>query len=170
MIRAGVPTEDHDRNGRDATRPRNAVILVNEGTRGLVLSRTSGHEPCPNCGSDERDVSVSYQVFGFFRAFCASWGRRYVVACRRCRTELAPLAVSAFEREHGNPIPFGHRFGLLILLALVALSGVVYATGIRNRAVTLVLLAVWAIVGIVTWRRSRTSSFARRLAQRAAAI
>jgi hypothetical protein len=141
------------------------MILVNEGTRGFVLSRVSVGEPCPHCGSEERDVVVQYQVFGFFQAFCASWGRRYVVECRRCRVELAPLAIAGFEEEHGNPIPYGHRFGLAALLSLVAVTVAIFAIGIRNRAVTVVLLAVWAIVGVVAWRKGRRSTFLRRRAQ-----
>ncbi len=138
------------------------MILVNEGTRGFVLSRVSVGEPCPQCGSEERDVVVQYQVFGFFQAFCASWGRRYVVECRRCRTDLAPLAIATFEEEHGNPIPYGHRFGLAALGTLVAITVAVLAFGLRSRIVTIVLLAVWAVVGVVTWRRARTSTFSRR--------
>jgi hypothetical protein len=141
------------------------MILVNEGTRGFVLSRDSVGEPCPHCGSEERDVVVQYQVFGFFRAFCASWGRRYVVECRQCRAELAPLAIAGFEEEHGNPIPYGHRFGLTALLSLVAISVAILAIGVRNRAVTIVLLAVWTIVGVVAWRKRRRSTFLRRRAQ-----
>jgi hypothetical protein len=138
------------------------VILVNEGTRGFVLSRVSVGEPCPHCGSEERDVVVQYQVFGFFQAFCASWGRRYVVECRRCRAELAPLAITGFEEEHGNPIPYGHRFGLAALATLVAITVAVLAFGLRSRTFTMVLLAVWAIVGVFAWRKRRTSTFSRR--------
>jgi len=141
------------------------MILVNEGTRGFVLSRTSVGEPCPHCGSDERDVVVQYQVFGFFQAFCASWGRRYVVECRRCRAELAPLAIAGFEEEHGNPIPYGHRFGLAALLSLMTISVAILAIGLRNRAVTVVLLAVWAVVGVVAWRNRLRSTFLRRRLQ-----
>jgi hypothetical protein len=142
------------------------VIHVNEGTRGFVLSRVSVGEPCPHCGSEERDVVVQYQVFGFFQAFCASWGRRYVVECRQCRAELAPLAIAAFEEEHGNPIPYGHRFGLAALTTLVAITVTVLAVGLRSRIVTIVLLAMWAIVGVVTWRRARMSTFRRRRRRR----
>jgi hypothetical protein len=138
------------------------MILVNEGTRGFVLSRTAVGEPCPHCGSEERDVVVQYQVFGFFNAFCASWGRRYTVECRQCRAVLAPLPIATFEAEHGNPIPYGHRFGLGVLAALIALTVAVFAAGVRNRAVTIVLLAVWAIVGLWCWRNSRGSTFRRR--------
>ncbi|MDQ1382850.1 MAG: hypothetical protein QOG65_229 [Actinomycetota bacterium] len=141
------------------------MILVNEGTRGFVLNRISVGEPCPHCGSEERDVVVQYEVFGVFRAFCASWGRRYVVECRRCRAELAPLAIAGFEEEHGNPIPYGHRFGLPALLSLVAISLAILAIGIRNQSVTIVLLAVWAMVGVVAWRKARRSAFLRRRAQ-----
>ena len=145
------------------------MILVNDGSRGLVLDRMSGQQPCPHCGSDERDVVVSYHVFGFFQVFCASWGRRYVLECRRCRAELAPVAIATFEVEHGNPIPYGQRFGLPVLATLVALTIACYASGLRNRVVTLVLLAVWSAVAVVWWRRARRSSFRRRTAQRAAA-
>jgi hypothetical protein len=138
------------------------VILVNEGTRGFVLSRTTTGERCPHCGSQERDTVVQYQVFGFFQAFCASWGRRYTVECRQCRNVLAPIAIAEFEAEHGNPIPYGHRFGLATLAALVALSGAVLAAGVRNRPFTIVLLVVWSTVGVWCWRRSRASTFRRR--------
>jgi hypothetical protein len=144
-------------------------MIVNDGARGLVLERVSGQQACPHCGSDERDVVVSYHVFGFFQVFCASWGRRYVVECRHCRVELAPLAINAFEVEHGNPIPYGQRYGLHVLLALVVLTAAVYASGLRNRVVTLVVLATWAAVAFVGWRKARRSSFRRRLGQRAAA-
>lgn len=138
------------------------MILVSEGTRGLVLRRTSGEEPCPNCGSDERDVVVSYQVFGFFKAFCANWGRRYAVECRRCRTELEPVTISTFESEYGNPIPYGHRFGLAALAVLMTLTIAVFASGLRSRVVTVSLLALWVVVGIGCWRTSRMSTFRRR--------
>ena len=79
------------------------MILVNEGTRGFVLSRVSVGEPCPQCGSEERDVVVQYQVFGFFQAFCASWGRRYVVECRRLRWPGLPSGPESVPRS--RPVP-----------------------------------------------------------------
>jgi hypothetical protein len=67
------------------------VILVSDDARPIVLQRADDGTPCDDCGSPERVVAVDYQVFGFFRAFCTSWGRWNVVhLAHRTALDISP--------------------------------------------------------------------------------
>jgi hypothetical protein len=138
------------------------VILVNEGSRRIVLAPTADGQPCGECGSEQRVVAVRYQVFGFFKAFCASWSRHYFIECRRCRRTLSAITRADFEAAQGNAVPYGHRFGLIALGVLIAVTlGMLTALG-RGPFVTVMLLIVWAAVGVLLWRNAWTSAFSRR--------
>ena len=137
------------------------MILVNEGSRRIVLGPAGADARCEHCGSDQRIIVLTYQVFGFFR-FCASWSRRYVLECRQCRTPILPIARSEFEHEQGNAIPYGHRFGLAVLAALVAVSLAVKAIGLHGTLVNLALLLLWVSAAFACWRVAWESSFSRR--------
>ena len=89
------------------------MILVNEGSRRIVLAPTADGQPCAECGSEQRVIAVRYQVFGFFKAFCASWSRHYFIECRQCRRTLSAITRADFEAAQGNAVPYGHRFALL---------------------------------------------------------
>jgi hypothetical protein len=138
------------------------VILVDEGTRRLVLARTDDGQPCHECASRQRVIAVRYQVFGFFNVFCASWSRHYSVECRQCRAIVSAMTRSEFENDHGNAIPYGQRYGLLVLGLLIAGTVLVLATVGRGPGVGLVLLIAWTASTVSLWRRSWVSSFTRR--------
>jgi hypothetical protein len=118
--------------------------------------------PCHECGSQQRVIAVRYHVFGFFKAFGASWARHYFVECRQCRTTLSAMTRSEFEKAHGNAIPYGQRFGLLALGALVAATAVIVGVVGRSPAVSIALVVVWAILGGLLWRNAWVSTFTRR--------
>jgi hypothetical protein len=139
------------------------MILVNEGSRRIVLGPAPADTRCEQCGSSQRMIVLSYQVFGFFR-FCASWSRRYVLECRQCRTPIVPIARSDFEHEQGNAVPYGHRFGLAVVSALVVVTLATKAIARRGTLVNVALLALWVIAGYACWRVAWESSFSRRRA------
>ncbi len=151
------------------------MILVSEGSRRVVLGPDSAFAPipvftpeplrerCGECGSDRRMVVVSYEVFAFFR-FGASGRRRYTIDCRDCRASIAPVRRTEFEREHGNAVPYGHRFGLAVLALLIAVT--LADRSIADvRFVDIALVALWASAGIAFWRIAPESSFSRRRPQ-----
>jgi len=139
------------------------MILVNEGSRRIVLCPASADARCEHCGSDQRMVVLSYEVFGFFR-FCASWSRRYVIECRQCRTPILPIRQSEFEAEQGNAIPYGHRFGLAVLAALLVVTLAIKWIATRGTLADIALLVLWIGVGVTFWRIAWKSSFSRRRA------
>ena len=117
------------------------MILVNEGTRGFVLSRVTVGEPCPHCASEERDVGAVPGVRllpGLLRELGSPLRRRMPAVPSRARA----AGDRGLRRGARNSILYGHRFGLAALLSLVAISVAILAIGVRNRAVTIVLLAV----------------------------
>jgi hypothetical protein len=138
------------------------VILVDEGSRRLVLARTDDAQPCHECESRQRIIAVRYQVFGFFNVFGASWSRHYYVECRQCRTTVSAMTRSEFENDHGNAIPYGQRYGLLVLGLLIAGTVVVLATVGRGPALGVALLIVWTASAVTLWRSAWASSFTRR--------
>jgi hypothetical protein len=142
------------------------VILVNEGSRRIVLAATADGPPCSECGSEQRVVAVRYQVFGFFKAFCASWSRHYSIECRQCRRTSSAITRADFETAHGNAIPYGHRFGLVALGVLIGATLGTLTTLGRGPLVTVMLLIVWATVGVLLWRNAWTSAFSRRASER----
>ena len=137
------------------------MILVSEGSRRIVLAPASDGQPCTECRSPQRVVAVRYQVFGFFKAFCASWSRQYFIECRQCRRTLSAMTRVDFETAQGNAIPYGHRFGLVALAVLVVATLGTLTTLGRGPLVTVPILIIWATVGVFLWRNAGTSAFSR---------
>jgi hypothetical protein len=156
------------RSARDRSRIA-AVILVDEGSRRRVLARTDDAHPCHECESRQRVIAVRYQVFGFFNIFGAGWSRHYYVECRQCRAAASAISRSEFEKDLGNAIPYGHRYGLLVLGLLIAGTVLVLATVGRGPALGVALLIVWTVSAVGMWRNAWASSFTRRRKQLRAA-
>ena len=139
---------------------------MSEGSRRIVLAPTADGHPCSECGSEQRVVAVRYQVFGFFKAFCASWSRHYFIECRQCRRTLSAITRSDFETAQGNAIPYGHRFGLVAFGVLITATLGTLTTLGRGPVVSVTLLISWVTVGVLLWRNAWASAFSRRAAER----
>ena len=135
------------------------MILVSDGTRRVVVGPAADGAACPECSAHQRVVVATYQVFGFFR-FGMSWSRRYLIECRQCRAVLLPLARSDFDREHGNPLPYGHRFGFAAILVLAVASIAIHH--FVGAAASFALAGLWFVAGLALWRTAWNSTFKRR--------
>jgi hypothetical protein len=99
------------------------MLLIGQGERIVPIGPPEPRH-CPGCETvTDFQPRLRYKYGSFDLLFGFSYGKRYELACTRCEHGWI-LDTRLTERELGKvPIPFHLRFGLPVMLALLALLG-----------------------------------------------
>ncbi len=100
-------------------------MIISWGRKSVKISE-GGSEYCQKCDAETPfSIFLSYKVFGVFWVFLTSWSKAYTYCCNVCLggwklpEEASTKIGNEVSRLGKSPIPFLHRFGLVLFFGVV---------------------------------------------------
>ncbi len=99
-------------------------MVITWGRKSVKLAQHKSQQ-CQHCNEETPfSIHCSYRVFGMLWIFLTSWGKKFTYLCDRCSVgwelpEDTQAELADIISQEGNPIPFLHRYGLWLFLAVM---------------------------------------------------